>query len=570
MGVRILKFEDIMEMANTKRMLFWLWLTLALVILFTLMLANTSFARDDEFYDDLSSRERSVAKKMERKYLDGESSSILRFHGDAEIDENELIDGDVVVLKGTLEIDGEVDGTVLALFGDVELGATAFIRGDVISVNGKVWTEDDSKIRGDVVVTNVPIEDEYEDDVRISRRRHEDKRRNQSTKRWPDDNDEVVWADYTRVDGLTLGMQFPRPGWWANKDHHFALIGKAGYSFTSKKWQYQAGIERWTSGDFRFSIGGEFHDLTDTQDSWIICDHENGLAAFFLKEDFRDYYNKSGWSVWAGQNFSKSTKLTATYHYDDFRNVAKLTNWSMFGKDKQFRENPLALPYGFVAANGFEAPLSIKSVSATFTIDSRNSRKHPTSGWHITAFGEYAGDQFDNLYQFERYIINVANYFPISWDEHISFRIRAASSKGILPPMYWYDLGGISTLRGVHHKDMTGDRMVLGNIEYHLRAGDGNFLGVDVILFVDSGLAWFADENMPEYANSYPVDQEIQKMANETRPEDTFDTLSWASLRTNAGIAIASPDGDFRVNFAKRIDIGGEDLIVTFRLCKPF
>jgi hypothetical protein len=112
--------------------------------------------------------------------------------------------------------------------------------------------------------------------------------------------------------------------------------------------------------------------------------------------------------------------------------------------------------------------------------------------------------------------------------------------------------------------------MVLGNIEYHLRAGDGNFLGLDVILFVDSGLAWFADENMPEYANSYPVDEEIQKMANEIRPEETFDQLSWESLHTNAGIALASPDGDFRVNFAKRIDAGGQDIVVTFRLCKPF
>ena len=271
-----------MEMANTKRMLFWLWVTLALVILFTLILANQSFARDDDYYDGLSSSEKSVARKMERKYLEKSDAGVLRFYGDAHIKEDELIDSDVIVLKGKLELDGEVDGNVLAIFGDIELGSTAYVRGDVISVNGKVWTEDETNIRGDIVVTNVPIDYEHNHDVVLPKRRHESRNNSYMNQRWPDDDDEVVWADYTRVDGLTLGLQFPQRGWWANKNHNFALIGKAGYSFTSKKWQYQAGLERWTSGDFRFSVGGEFHDLTDTQDRWIICDHENGLAAFFL------------------------------------------------------------------------------------------------------------------------------------------------------------------------------------------------------------------------------------------------------------------------------------------------
>ncbi len=558
-----------MEMINTKRTLFWLWVTLALVILFTLLLFNQSYARSDDFYEDLNSRERSVAKKMERKYLGSNNTDVLRFDGDAEIDQNERVDGDIVVLNGTLKVEGEVTGTVLAIFGDVELGPDAYVHGDVVSVNGKVWTEDESKIRGDVVVTNVPV-DKDDGNVTISKRRHDDHPQRRQNTNWPDDDDEVVWADYNRVDGLTLGMQFPRPGWWANKRHNFALIGKGGYSFASKRWQYQAGIERSTPGDFRFSLGGEFHDLTDTQDRWIICDHENGLAAFFLKEDFRDYYNRTGWSVWASQNFSRNVKLTATYHQDDFGNVEKNTNWSFFGKKKDFRENPLALPGGFVAAYGFDAPLNLKSVSGIFTIDSRNNVKRPTSGWHINAFGEYAGEQFDNLYQFERYIVDIRNYFPVSWDEHISFRLRAGTSRGILPPMYWYDLGGISTLRAVRHKDMTGDRMVLGNIEYHLRAGDGNFLGMDVILFVDSGMAWFADDDMPNIINTGLVDQEYQEAANDIGPEDTFEHLDWSALATNVGIALASPDGDFRVNFAKRVDAGGQDFIVTCRICKPF
>ncbi len=551
-------------MVNTKKALMLLWITLALIILFTLILFNQSYAGNDEYYDDLSYRERSVAKKMERKYL-GSSDPVLRFKGDARIDKDELVDGDVISLKGTLKVDGEVDGDVLSIFGDVDLGADAYVHGDVISVNGKVWTEDDAKIRGDVVVTNVPLEDD-DDEVTVHKRRREHDKK----EKWDDDSNEVVYANYNRVDGLTLGLQFPQPGWWANRNHSFALLGKGGYSFASKRWQYKVGLERWTSSDFRFTIGAELHDMTYTEDEWIICDHENALAAFFIKEDFRDYYNRNGYSVYASQQFGRNVKVKATYHNDEFGNVQKNTNWSLFGKGKEFRENPFALPYEFVAANGFDATMNIKSVSATLTIDTRNHQKHPNKGWFINAFAEHAGEEINEEIQFERYIVDVAHYFPLSWDEHISLRLRGATSSGVLPPMYWYDLGGISTLRGVKFKELTGDRMVLGNVEYHLRAGDGNFLGLDIILFVDSGLAWFADETMPGIANRWPVPEDVQQAANETRPTDTFEDLTWASLRTNAGFALASPDGDFRVNFARRIDKGGQDIIVTFRLCRPF
>ena len=559
-----------MVMVNAKKTLFILWITFALVILFTLLLFNNSYAYEKDYYEDLSSRERSVARRMEYKYLGKHNAKILRFNGDAEIDRDEAIDGDVLIVGGDLKVDGEVNGDVLAIFGDIDLGPSAEVKGDVISVNGKVWSDEDAEIQGDIVVTNIPIEDD-DDNVTIEKREKERaKYKSKKRESWPDDSNEVVYADYNRVDGLTLGMQFPQAGWWANKNHHFAVVGKGGYSFASKRWQYQVGLERWTAGDFRFAIGANIYDMTDTQDRWLICDHENALAAFFLKEDFRDYYNREGFSVYASQNFGKRVKVKVAYQDENFENVSKSTNWALFGGKKDFRNNPMALPFQFSMANGYDAPLQLKSASAELSIDTRNNRKRPSKGWLINAFAELAGEEFENAYSFERYIVDVAHYFPLSWDEHITLRLRGATSTGILPPMYWYDLGGLSTLRGMNFKEMTGDRMVLGNLEYHLRAGDGTFLGMDIILFVDSGLAWFADADMPYISNSWPVDENVQQAANDVRPEDTFELLTWSSLSTNAGIALASPDGDFRINFAKRIDKGGQDIVITFRICQPF
>ena len=387
-------------MINAKKALFLLWITFGIVILFTLLLFNNSYAYDKDFYEELSSREKSVARRMEYKYLGKHNSKILRFKGDAKIDRDELIDGDVLIVNGDLKIDGEVDGDVLAIFGDVDLSSSAEVKGDVISVNGKVWSNDDANVLGDIVVTNVPIEDD-DSEVTIKNRKSENyKPAKPKHDSWPDDSNEVVYADYNRVDGVTLGMQFPQAGWWANKNHHFALLGKGGYSFASKRWQYKAGLERWTAGDFRFAIGANVYNLTDTQDRWLICDHENALAAFFLKEDFRDYYNREGFSIYASQNLGKRIKIKVAYQDDNFKNVKRETNWALFGGKKDFRSNPMALPYEFSAMNGFDAPMQLRSASATLTIDTRNNRNRPSKGWYINAFAELAGEEFENAYSF--------------------------------------------------------------------------------------------------------------------------------------------------------------------------
>ncbi|RPI01706.1 MAG: hypothetical protein EHM72_05865 [Calditrichaeota bacterium] len=559
-----------MEITKINRTLVWLWIFLAAFILLTLLLVNQSQAAENGFYDDLSPKEKSIVKKMEKKYLLDDAET-HRFRGDAEIEGDEYIDGDVVMVKGTLVVYGQIKGTVLAVFGDIDIRSSAEIDGDIVSVNGKITTHDDARLAGDVVVTQIPMdEDDIESDEDVWQDRSRESTWHENNDHWLDEDGEIALFDYNRVDGLTLGAQFPRPEWWANRHHHFALIGKGGYSFISKRWQYQIGMERWTGDNFRFAIGGEIHDQTDTEDKWIICNHENALAAFFIKEDFRDYYRRIGFSLWASQNLNKHTKLTVAYRKDDLTNLEQKANWSLFGKEKAFRMNPLALPAGYVAAYGFDEPLIFRSVFGTFTIDSRNSRRNPTNGWYINAFAEYAGKEFDNPMQFERFILDIAHYIPLNWDEHLSFRLRGATSTGILPPVYWYDLGGISTLRAYRFKEFTGDRLVLGNVEYHLRAGDGNPFGLDVILFVDSGLAWFANEDAEELANSWPIAAEIQEERNNVDPDFGFDDLTWSMLKTDVGIALASPDGDFRIDFARRTDIGGNNFVVTFRLCQPF
>ncbi|MDZ7315412.1 MAG: BamA/TamA family outer membrane protein [candidate division KSB1 bacterium] len=544
-----------MRTLETHRLLLVIWMLVG-VILLLLLFTQKGYARELPCWEELTTKEKSIVQHAEKTYLRGREGGVQRYCGDLQILAGEGIDGSLEVIKGRLELAGRVEGNVLVVFGDMHLLPGALVEGDVIAVNGKVIRDPEAAVEGDVVITTMPYS--------------ADKESEKEEKAWQrtkdiDEEEDFFWADYNRVDGLTLGIRMPQSEWWARRNHHFAIIGKVGYSFAAKFWQHQIGLERWSGDEFRFAMGAEYHHLTDTEDRHLLCDWENAAAAFFIKEDFRDYYRREGFSAWVSQNFSSAMRLKAFYRRDDLTNIDKNTDWALFGKRKVFRDNPAALPLGYLAANGVDEPLAVRTVGAELTLDTRNSRKSPTRGFYLQAFGERSGKDLGSPLEFERFILDLRQYLPLNWDEHILLHVRTGSASGYLPPVYWYDLGGISTLRGYRFKEFTGDRMVSGTVEYHLRTGGRFFLGLDLILFADAGKAWFADPEAPHVQQEWPGVSE-QKML----PWEGFDVLCWAQLKSDVGIGLADPDGDFRIDFARRLDRQRADFIVTFRLCRTF
>ena len=581
-----------MERVYMKQVLVLLAIALAFILVVGALLHSQVYGQDrDDYYENMTAKERKIAREMERKYLRQSKGEYLRFWGDTEIDEDEIIKGDMMVTKGSLIVSGEVEGNVVVLFGDVELDSTCLVDGNVVAVDGKVWRERGAVVIGDVIETAY---NEKSSKPRWKRDREDDDQRTWVARKWTrrerppvketkhphiEDEDDFenspCYVQYNRVDGLSLGLRMPSSNWWEQRHHSFAIYGFGAYGFASKKWRYQLGIERWVSDYFRFTIGGEAHSLTDTQDQWIISDLENSLAAFLLKEDFRDYYKRVGLSGYIAQNLSPFVQLRAEYHRDEFTNLDKKTNWALFGGKKNFQQNPAAQPYGFLNDEGKDI-MTIQSAVAKLVIDSRNSEKQPDRGWYIQAFGERAGHELESDLEFERFMIDIRRYQPLGWDENLDIRLRAGSATGVLPPMYWYDLGGISTLRGARFKEFTGDRMVLGNIEYHLNTGSGSLGGwfifddFDLILFVDSGYAWFANAQNADSLGNWQNYAANLEAAEKLRPTDGFEDLDISDLKTCVGIGFADRDGTFRVNIAKRIDVGGKPIVVTLRIRKPF
>jgi len=507
-----------------------------------------------------------IREKIERKYLKRnreKNADIVRFWGDVSIEPDEFIRGDVVTLRGTVHVQGEVDGDVVAVFGSVELDSTAYVNGDVVSVGGKIYRAPGAQVKGDLVqttITGVKVDDGDQHvsvgfgGISVGPKKGDEweRKRCKRTGRWNSPiEDEPVMFRYNRVEGLFLGLKLERDDWRDSGSSWFDLYGHAGYGFSRKRGCYQIGLERSIFGKYGPVIGAEAHDIVESEDEWIIPTFENSLAALFLREDFQDYYRREGYSAYLSHDLSEYLTLTAEYRKDQHYDLKRKTQWSIFGGDKKFRENPLI------------DEIEFNSVAATITLDTRNNYKYPDQGWLINLIGEFAGNDFKNTDgDYDRFIVDVRRYQPITYGENLDFRLRAGASRGDLPSQLQFDLGGLSTLRGYKFKEFANDsinknnRMLLGNIEYRIHGRRSPFSRVlgwsdfSFILFADAGYVWSVDDSL--------------------KAQQGFDDLDWEDLYTAIGFGLGNREGNIRLDFAKRMDRKGEPLVVTFRINRPF
>ena len=291
---------------------------------------------------------------------------------------------------------------------------------------------------------------------------------------------EGLVAQYNKVDGLYLGW---RPQIPFNDFSRLVQYGELGRGLGSDYWHYQLGAE-WLAvernrGPYAARLGAELHDLTDTQDHWLLSTEENSLDAVLFRRDFRDYYRRTGFSAYAVQGLGTDLSLTVRYTQDDFASLENSVQWTLLGRlgRNRFRPNPAIDEERY------------KSLRAELRWDSRDSRHSPRRGWFVNGLGERAGGTWGGDRDFERYILDVRRYQPVSQGSRLDLRLRLGRATGSVPRQYHFNLGGFSSLRGYGFKEFSGDRMALFNAEHWLQGGR-----VNVGFFADAGSAWLADE----------------------------------------------------------------------------
>lgn len=541
---------------------------------------KSSTSKPTNFYPDENQSttilQNPLVQHVKKRYL-GKKRKIRYFTGHQTIERNQAIDESILVNDGDLTIAGKVDGKVVAINGNIHLLSTASLGDDVVSINGKIYRESGTELNGEMIETviksrtlfaipsdfnpappegikNIEENDGFEDETEVRRRHYEWPKKSErkiwnrsyriNTKQTNLVQDEHIVYRYNRVEGLFLGANVPPARKLNSNFVDLDVNGYFGYGFATKKWRFEGNAELWLFGRSGPSLGTTVYNLTDTRDEWIIPTEENSLAAFLIREDFQDYFQREGHGFYIQEHFTSKFVAQFGYFEDKYASLEKNTNWSIFGGEKRFRFNP-EIDAG-----------RLKSYKAQVTLDTRDDLQSPFSGWYISGRGLWSRDGMATNFNYNRFIIDIRRYIPLRYGENFDIRLRAGSGNGVLPRQDLFYLGGLSSLRGFEYKNFAGNRMVLTNIEYRVgnnsRRFRNNWLldSMNLIFFFDSGLAWFADS---------------KKNYNEG-----FDQLTWNKLHSNIGIALTDDEGRVRLNFAKSVDAGPSDVIVTFRINRAF
>ncbi|MFI5251835.1 MAG: BamA/TamA family outer membrane protein [Bacteroidota bacterium] len=363
---------------------------------------------------------------------------------------------------------------------------------------------------------------------------------------WENMSDDLLFR-YNRVEGVFLGLNSPKKYHWDS--HHIDLFGSGGYGFANHRWRYNGGIaEQFGTGEHMFEFGVEGHSLTDTEDKWIVSQMENNFSSIVARDDYRDYFGRDGFSVWTGfyrEPSSWGYQLEAAYQIDRYESMDRRTNWSLFGGDKLFHDNP-PIDEGHM-----------RSILATFEIQQLQTHKIFSTGWSAALSAEHAGTELSSDFDFNRYQIDLRRYQPFSRYDNLNLRLRAGASNGGVPLQKLFYVGGISTLPAFGYKDFSGNRLLLANAEYLV---NGNlfddddlfpswlFRNVNLILFMDAG-----------YVASSPENSIIRG----------FENLNHSTVKSDYGFGFGTRDAKFRIGFAWRTDLA-EPVHVFIRLDRPF
>ena len=356
--------------------------------------------------------------------------------------------------------------------------------------------------------------------------------------------------DYNRVDGFYLGAniknecnEFPMP--------RYEVEG--GYTWARSKWMGMVELEQPLIAPFMLSLGGSFYSRTDTYDDEVIGDVENFLAAFFIKRDYRDYFDRRGARGFVGFYPSSDHAVRLSYTSDDYRPLDKNTDWSLFRGDKKFPENP-HYPPNICACSGCEV-IKVRSVELAYEFDTRNHTKTPYFGLWSRFSGEWARRSFGSDLGYNRYLADVRYYDRLSSTQRLGLRLMCgimtmpddSHSEGVPAPQYFFPkefyVGGLGTMPGYCFKEFRGTQMLLFNFEYALGVSKNWYL----LFFTDAGDAVGRDEYWKD---------------------------AWKAMRIKwdggFGIRFERPGTSVTVHLSQRFDDWDRSSVVTLRLNRMF
>ncbi|MEO5511048.1 MAG: BamA/TamA family outer membrane protein [Longimicrobiales bacterium] len=450
-----------------------------------------------------------------------------RFTGETRIASGTVLTGDVAALNGPLEIAGHVTGDVVVINGDVRLLQGAVVDGSVTAVGGTVRLDEGARVIGAVMSYRELLRLRAEGQ-QISHARDVDETAVSTGHDFVFGRTDILLAmrgSYNRVEGLplaigprfTIGSSTPTRLQaimiyrFANGDG--ADIDRVGYFLRG---------DQYITRQLRFE-GRVYREISAIED-WDLSAREASLAAFLLHHDYRDHYERRGWSIGAGiRHPAMPLDISVQFRDEKDQSVTPNDPIALMRNGDEWRPEPLV-------AEG-----RLQSVSASIDYDSRNDQRDPADGWFIRAFIEKGlggslsateASLLPTLPTVDEFIaarFDIRRYARLTPYSRIALRIIASGSLdgGPLPPQRQQTLGGEGSLpayplfafdcgarrttveRGREFYPYYGcDRLAIMQLEFqagfpfarkiveHVGVGSWLINSVRWAAFIDTGRAW--------------------------------------------------------------------------------
>ncbi len=338
--------------------------------------------------------------------------------------------------------------------------------------------------------------------------------------------DTEMFVSYNRVDGLALSAKFSH----VDMDSILPTMeAEIGIGFASDRGRYKFLIEQTLFREKSIAVGGTFYRELASDDNWLISKDENTVLALLAREDYKDYYEAEGGTLYLKAAPSDHLTIKAGYSFYETNWLRSNRHlWSVFGGDKLFKQNYASWdtsirPQAITEVDRSEIGTLFASVK--YYSDSTRSISHK-SNWYAALDFEYSQKGLNSDYDYQRYLLTIRRLQKINDQSIFTVRTVFGNSDGYLPIFKRFYLGGLGTLHGYSHKEMMGTRFWMANSEYRINFPKSEF-GVAIL--------W-----------------DVGQIANDRKLNSDID------IKQSIGFSLFFDD-DFSISLAKRLDRSSDD-----------
>ena len=343
---------------------------------------------------------------------------------------------------------------------------------------------------------------------------------------------------YNRVEGLHLGAQMKLFELNGGKIRSIAF---GGYGFSSEKFTYGAGLNYYSKYALGFKGTLNYSRNITTNDEDVMGWLENTTSTLFAKKDFLDYFFTKGVRAAMLYRFTRKHEISMKLHSLEYESVRSKDVWSVYDlidSDRNFRANPSVIEE------------RENRVSVGYTFDSRINQFMITNNFIFNISLEKAGGALGGNFEYYGLSAKIKKYKRTFGPQMLIIRGFWGSRDRNVSEQFLYDLGGIGTLRGYEHKEFTGNRVAMLNVDYLFNRAIFKLLPLKSLPFYTTmSLIAFIDAGWTNHGSD---------------PFSASRSFDSSDIKTNIGVGYSAGRDLIRIDFAKRLD-GNDGIKITLR-----